>query len=158
MTETFGQKIKAARLKLGFTQVQVAEAVNCDQGYLSELERGLQTQPGHWLIRGLADFLHLSAVELWESLPVADRPGDSPDVPNDPELAARLAAIDGYWSWPESARRFVREQQAEWLARDRAEARRLTEEATIHLLPPPPPSLPLPADGAEPGTTQEKPA
>ncbi len=157
MAETFGQKIKAARLKLGFTQVQVAEAVGCDQGYLSELERDLQTQPGRWLIRGLADFLRLSAVELWQSLPVADRPGDSPDVPDDPELAARLAAIEGYWSWPESARRYVRDKQAEYLARDRAEVRQLTEEATIRLVPPPPPGLPIPADGAE-ADAQDKPA
>lgn len=45
MTETLGQRLKARRLELGLTQVEVKELCGVRQERLSQIERGVNPNP-----------------------------------------------------------------------------------------------------------------
>src|SRR5437763_1211741 len=66
----FGVRLRKLRKERNLTQVEVAKAVGIAQSYLSDLERGIETNPSREVIRALAKVLGVSAKELagavWE--------------------------------------------------------------------------------------------
>lgn len=58
-----GEKLKAARLAAGLTQVQFAEAVGCKQKDISRYESGLH-EPGALTLKKMAQVLGCSMDDL----------------------------------------------------------------------------------------------
>ena len=58
-----GEKLKAARLAAGMTQVQLAEAVGCKQKDISRYESGLH-EPGALTLKKMAQVLGCSMDDL----------------------------------------------------------------------------------------------
>ncbi|KNE80143.1 helix-turn-helix transcriptional regulator [Streptomyces xinghaiensis] len=65
-TETIGQRIRRARLRLGLTQADLAAELNCSQGWVSRLERGRNELDRTSLINEVANALHLHPNDLIE--------------------------------------------------------------------------------------------
>ncbi len=66
----FGVRLRRLRKERNLTQVEVAKAVGIAQSYLSDLERGIETNPSREVIQALAKVLGVRAKELagavWE--------------------------------------------------------------------------------------------
>ncbi len=66
----FGVRLRRLRKQRNLTQVEVAKAVGIAQSYLSDLERGIETNPSREVIQALAKVLGVRAKELagavWE--------------------------------------------------------------------------------------------
>jgi transcriptional regulator with XRE-family HTH domain len=63
MNERIGWNIRAARVKLGLSQIQLAADCNLDASYISRLERGLEN-PTIRTLDKIADAINVSSVDL----------------------------------------------------------------------------------------------
>jgi transcriptional regulator with XRE-family HTH domain len=63
MNERIGWNIRAARVKLGLSQIQLAADCNIDTSYISRLERGLEN-PTIRTLDKIANALNVSSVDL----------------------------------------------------------------------------------------------
>jgi transcriptional regulator with XRE-family HTH domain len=59
-----GNKLKAARLRARLTQAQLAAAAGLDQSAVSQIERGIITEPRTATLKALAAALGVSAADL----------------------------------------------------------------------------------------------
>jgi transcriptional regulator with XRE-family HTH domain len=59
-----GQKVKAIRSRRGLTQVELAAKAGLTQGYLTQLERGIRTNPSLDILQRLAKALKVKVGEL----------------------------------------------------------------------------------------------
>ena len=59
-----GMKIKRLRIAHGFTQVDLAARAKVTQGYIAQLESGLQKDPSLAVVRRLAKALKVTVGEL----------------------------------------------------------------------------------------------
>lgn len=65
--EYAGMLLKDARLKLGLTQVVVAEKLGFHGQYVSQWERGL-CLPGEWMLKSVLELLNVSKADLNDAL------------------------------------------------------------------------------------------
>jgi len=63
-TTRLGVQLKRLRIANGLTQVILAKRTRVTQGYIAQLERGLQKDPSLTVIRRLAKALKVSVGEL----------------------------------------------------------------------------------------------
>ncbi len=66
---SLGELVKARRVELGLTQVQLAEKGGITQSLISELERGRRRYVTAADVRGLARALDLPEAEVWAAIP-----------------------------------------------------------------------------------------
>ena len=97
-----GSLIREARLRRGWTQVQLGEAVEVAPSYISQIETGARKWPQE-LIAPLAKALGLSQVDMAVSAGLIDPPDQAgPQVEDDPRLTefirrAREHPIPDQW-------------------------------------------------------------
>lgn len=93
-----GELISKRRLSLGMTQEELAERVDKDQSYVSQIERGKVHRPGDALIRRFATALDIPEVELMRAtgrlVEIITGGGDSAWVP----LRGRVPADSVRWT------------------------------------------------------------
>ncbi|HVS12137.1 MAG TPA: XRE family transcriptional regulator [Planctomycetota bacterium] len=65
--EFAGERLKLARLAMGATQSALAELVGSSNSYISEIERGLKSEPGELFVEAVADELGFSPGFFYKS-------------------------------------------------------------------------------------------
>jgi transcriptional regulator with XRE-family HTH domain len=63
-TTRLGVQLKRLRIAKGLTQVDLAKRAKVTQGYIAQLERGLQKDPSLAVVRRLAKALKVTVGEL----------------------------------------------------------------------------------------------
>jgi XRE family transcriptional regulator of biofilm formation len=63
-TTRLGMRLKRLRIANGLTQVTLAKRTRVTQGYIAQLERGLQKDPSLTVVRRLAKALKVTVAEL----------------------------------------------------------------------------------------------
>ena len=70
LLDIFRQNVKQRRLELGFSQVQLAEKLGVDQGFISDIERGIRN-PSVAKLASLAEVLDTTPSALISSATLA---------------------------------------------------------------------------------------
>jgi transcriptional regulator with XRE-family HTH domain len=97
-TNTFGTKVKEERMRLGWSQGQLAEAVGISRNYLSQIERGEASNLSWNVMNKLAQELGIflgevaGITDVMESLPpsLAEFASQAELPPDDIAMLARL--------------------------------------------------------------------
>lgn len=82
--------IRAARLRRGWTQDELAARLGIKASYISQWETGIRKWPGTY-VRALAEALGLSQVEMAVAAGLIDRPDTAPPPAADPAREAVYA-------------------------------------------------------------------
>ena len=84
LAETFGRRVKALRTLAGMSQAQLAEASHVSEEWVRRIERGAGS-PSFDVIESLAQALHVTAAELFTTLPSV--------LPKDDTLVVAYASL-----------------------------------------------------------------
>lgn len=89
---SLGELIRRQRMRFGWTQAELAERLQVDRAYISQIETGARKWPRE-LIPGLAHVLQLSQVEMAVAAGLIDPPDTVPPPADDPVLTDLIARL-----------------------------------------------------------------